>query len=88
MKSRIDTYVVKKKDLEKILGHNVSAIYPMLSDKPRDWSDVPIVMKPWLAWNLNYGQEYMCLTAATDRQFHFILNGKIRHGLYSQYPEE
>lgn len=87
MKSRIDYYVVKKTDLEKILGHKVSAIYPMLSDKPTDWSDVPITMKKWGAWHLNYGLEYLCLTWAKDSLMHFIKDGKIRHGIYSQYPE-
>ena len=85
MKSRIDTYVVKKRDLEKILNHKVSAIYPMLSDKPTDWSDVQINIKPWGAWQLNYDVEYMILTAATDTMFHFIKNNRIRHGIDSQY---
>lgn len=85
--SRLDTYVVKKDILEKTLGHRVSGIYPMLSEKPTDWSDVPIIMKPWGAWVLNRGMEYMCLTAATDKIFHFLRDGKLRHGIYSQYPE-
>ena len=87
MKNPIDTYVVKKRDLEKILGHKVVSIHPMLSDRARDWSDVPILMKPWKAWQLRYDVEYMILTAATDTMFHFILNNRIRHGIDSQYQE-
>lgn len=86
--TRLDTYAVRKKDLEKKLGHKVVSLHPMLSDEPRDWSDAPIIMKPWKAWYLNYGVEYMILTAATDNMFHFIRNNRIRHGIDSQYPEE
>lgn len=85
---RTDSYIVKRKDLEKILGHHVVSLHPMLSDKPRDWSDVQINIKPWGAWQLNWDVEYMILTAATDTMFHFIKNNRIRHGIDSQYPEE
>ena len=87
MKSRIDTYTVRRADLEKTLGHKVSAIYPMLSDKPTDWSDVPIIEKPWHSWYLSWGMEYLILTWAHDRQLHFVKDKKLRHGLYSQYPD-
>lgn len=87
MKSRTDYYVVKQKDLEKILGHKLVDILPMIKP-PRNWSDVPVIRKPWGAYHLNYNQEYVLLTAATDNKFHFIKNGRIRHGIDSQYPEE
>lgn len=86
--TRLDTYAVKKKDLEKKLGHKVVSLHPMLSDEPRDWSDVPIIMKPWRAWLLNWDAEYMILTDGRDNMMHFIKNNRIRHGIDSQYPED